>query len=337
MTRNHVLASIVALLASACAADPDAPGAPPDEDGSGDATEDETADDGSDDESSPCTAATDVVPLDELADSVDDSVADVARDADGTIYFISSRTSTGATIGRRVACGTLEKTWLEMTAPINDIAIATDRTLYMSGYEGGAKEENTAYVYALDLTRADALPVNLVHQPEEVAGMLSPGPDGRMYFLQGWILFSLRVVDAEGVSPKLPIGGGFSSIVAVSAMTDGSLLASGTCSTSPCVAHLDMTGTYPTATATYPVPKRISALHATSDGGYVGVTDGTEQLSRALVHAPSLSAAPSILSSGVKARYAFRAAEDPRDVLEIVTSDAANPIRVVTLPAAPAL
>lgn len=333
MTSNTARLALLAMLAPACVSAPDEPEAPAPAPGEMEESTDDT------EEPESCTAATDSLPLDTLYANLSTSAFDVVRDTDGTVYFISNHTRASATIGRRVPCGDFEKTWLEVSAPINDLAISTDRTLYMAGYEGGSKTENTAYVYALDLTRPDSIPVNLVREPEQIAGGLAAGPNGTMYFLQGWLSMGLRKVDAAGLSARLPLElGQVGMITSITAAADGTLLASGSCGVSACIARLDVSGTFPQVTATSNVPQKLYSLVASADGGYFAVREEPDPLfERALVHAPTMSSTVVSMSSGKRARYLFGVDSDPKVALEIVTTDETSPVRVVTLPVAPAM
>ncbi len=292
--------------------------------------------DQNDDDDQPCTAATDVLPYNELAASLNTlPIGDIVRAKDGTVYFISSNDGQNATIGRRAVCGAIEKDWLDITAPISDLEISSDNVLYLAGSGSGSVDTVRGRLYALDLSDPTAFPAKLVDQPGEMLQSLSAGPDGKLYFLQGWNTNALRIVDGGAVTPKVAVvDTDMNDVDSVDVAPDGSLLFTGNYYGAGRVAHMSFPGTIPTLTV-QSTPKQLFAITADMNGGYYAqyATGYSPSYTVHLVHASSPTATPTEVASDTAdhVRYYMGIDGEADSALRIAPSLAA-PVTTVALP-----
>jgi hypothetical protein len=323
---------LVSSLLVGCATNPADDTSSPDE--QGDSTGSGSGSGNDNDE--PCTAATDVLPYNELAASLSSlPIGDIVRATDGTVYFISGNDGQSATIGRRAVCGAIEKDWLDITAPISDLEISSDNVLYMAGSGSGSVDTVRGRLYALDLSDPTAFPAKLVDQPGETLQSLSAGPDGKLFFLQGWNRNALRIVDGGSVTPKVAVvDTDMNDVDSVDVAPDGSLLFTGNYYGAGRVARMSFGGTVPTLTV-QSIPKQLFAITADINGGYYAqyATGYSPSYTVHLVHASSPTATPTEVASAVAehVRYYMGIDGEADSALRVAPSLSA-PVTTVALP-----
>lgn len=291
------------------------------------------------DEDEPCTAANDTLPYDELAANLSRfPVGDIVRAEDGTVYFVSDLAGDlqSATIGRREPCGVIEKEWLSITAPVVDLEISSDNFLYMAASGAGTAAAVTGRLYALDLSDPNAFPVNLVRQPGQVLNSLSAGPDGTLYFLQGWTDRNLRFVDANGEvsDPIALVGDELSDVFSVAAAPDGTVLVSGALYGSPRVGRATLENGSASLSLHQP-PYAPRELRADVNGGYYGVREAGffNDKTYTMIHADTVTGAQVDLAAATPVQHAIFAHGVESDTAALqLAPDLAQPVVTVTLP-----
>ncbi len=268
-----------------------------------------------------CTAATDVVPFDEIAGSLahfSGYAGDLARASDGTIYFVSSIAGDlqSATIGRREACKTIEKEWLTVSAPVIDLEVGADNKLYLGASGAGSVTNLEARLYRFDLANPSALPDVLVREPGEVLYSLSAGSNGRVYFIQGSSQRSLRYVDGDDIKTVVALPYNASYPMSVAALPDGDAMVSGTVVTPAAVtrqlARVDVAADG-SGTLQQPLvlPKGLTTLQADASGGFYGIYETgvrPQPVTYTLVHGASLGTSPSMVAESADVPESLRVA-----------------------------